>query len=254
MKNGIILSVGAAALLASAGAAQAATASIDGLGGEVQIVSGVIDGVFGTSSPDMSPSALANIHGTLMDDGIETNGKVTSVFLETDNGLAWVILVDKQLFGDDDRGGPAASLLFASTADGDKDPFINDDEEMEIAVFGGGLQAANGQFNWNSDGEGDGFAWAGLEPGDFMTFQFEEIKSITTQRGGTAPTSPGLDSTDTFQFASWTGDSFELMPDMGSFSIDNQFAYSVTILPLPQPAMLGLAGLAGLGVIRRRKA
>ena len=79
-----------------------------------------------------------------------------------------------------------------------------------------------------------------------MTFNFN--------RGGPDHGShPGLRRNNTFQFVSWNGEDWEVVAT-GEFSRRDQFAFSFTVIPLPAPVALGLAGLAIVGIARRRMA
>jgi len=252
MKMGMLITAGVAAAC-TAGAAQAATAVVDGLGGPLGIRAGSMPSLFGAASPNFSSAALAGIHAELNGDGIATGGKVTGMLVETgDAGLAWIVLVDDET---DPNGFKAvdSSIAFGTQAASDKVEFINDNggDNVPVQDPGTGFKSVNGGFQWDSDaGKGDGFGWANLSTGDFMTFSFIRIFDQL-------PTFPGLDAMDTFQFVTWNeGDGeWELASGTGEFTQNNQFSYSVTIAaPLPTGAGLGLAGLAGFGFIRRRRA
>ena len=101
---------------------------------------------------------------------------------------------------------------------------------------------ASGEFSWN-DNRGDGFAWTRLADGDGVTFNFSQIQGA------------GLETGDfSFQFVSFNGDSWNVI-DMGEWTDDGQFAFSfmVTMIPLPTPVLMGIAGLAGVALLRRRR-
>ncbi len=248
MKNGTLFIAGVAAAACTAGAAQAAIAVVDGLGGPLGLQSGSMPSLFGASSPSFTNTALASIHTELNADGVATDGKVTGMLVETgDAGLAWVVLID-------DETAPGgfktldSSIAFGTQASSDKVEFINDSgDNTPVQDPGTGFKSVNGGFEWDSNSKGDAFGWANLETGDFMTFSFQRIFDDL-------PTFPGLDSEDTFQFVTWGDGAWELADGFGEFTPNNQFSYSVTIaVPLPTGAGLGLAGLAGFAVIRRRR-
>lgn len=248
MKKGILITAGVAAAACTAGAAQAAIAVVDGLGGPLGLQSGSMPALFGASSPDFTSAALAGIHSELNADGVATDGKVTGMLVETgDAGLAWIVLIDNEI---DPSGFKSldSSIAFGTQAASDKVEFINDSgDNTPVQDPGTGFKSVNGGFQWDSTAKGDAFGWSNLEIGDFMTFSFQRIFQDL-------PTFPGLDSDDTFQFVTWQDGAWELASGFGEFTANNQFSYSVTIVaPLPTGAGLGLAGLAGLGVIRRRR-
>ncbi len=246
MKKGMYATAAASVFLASA-AAFAGTAKVDGLGGALSMNSGTVTGVFGASSPSFTDTALEAIHAALLADGVDTDGHVTSLLMDTDAGLAWVVLVDRQFNQIDLGNGGDATLSMNSSASSTNAEFINDDgSDISVVLdFGNGLQTAGGVFDWDGVETGDGFAWAGLVPGDFLSFNFEMMEGTIGE--------DALSAVDTFQFVSWNNGEWQLV-DTGVFSQNSQFAYSVRVVPLPQPAVLGMAGLAAIGAIRRRKA
>ena len=86
----------------------------------------------------------------------------------------------------------------------------------------------------------DAFAWTGLAEGDGFTFNFTEM------------TGDALASVDTFQFVTWNGQAWEVV-STAEFNPEGQFAFSFTVVPLPAPVLMGLAGLAGVIAFRRRR-
>ncbi|MCA9290582.1 MAG: VPLPA-CTERM sorting domain-containing protein [Phycisphaerales bacterium] len=234
---------GAALAVAGLGAsAHAGTVVIDGLGGPVYMQSTSIPGVFGAGTPTFTNAALNLVHDNLHADGITTDGLVTFILADTDNGLTWMTLVDDITIG----SGAAnidSSLGMTSTAPDTGVDFINDVNSDITQSFlpGNGTQVAAGTFNWDDQKYGDAFAWANLMEGDFVSFNFNRYQNTT----------PGLNADDTFQFVTWNGSSWEVVTT-GEFTNNNQFAYSFTVVPLPAPALIGLAGLSGLGILRRR--
>ncbi len=238
----------AIAIAAASGAALAGTASVDVLGGEVNMRSNSVAGVFSTASPVFSSSDLAALHTELNGDGISTDGLVTSMLLDTANGsLAWVVLVDRE--DPMTLGSTPSSLEMSTTANASHMEFINDSGSDIGMVFSpGSSQTAVGFFNWDASGEGDAFAWDKLLTGDTFSFDFFEDT-------GDDPT-----NIDGFQFVSWNQGlgAWEVV-DTGDFTQTNpgnppQFSYTVRVLiPAPQAALLGFAGIGGVGIIRRRK-
>jgi hypothetical protein len=239
------VSSGAVALLCLSSLANAGTVVIDALGGPVQMHSTTVNNVFGSASPVLTNSALTSIHDSLNADGVGTAGKVTFVLLDTDAGLSFVTLVDNNPNGEG-SGTADSSLSMTSTANTLNQEFIND-QGSDITTLvdpGFGLQTAAGEFNWDSDIEGDGFAWANLAVGDTATFNFDKLF-------GDLPTSPGLSDSDTFQFVSFNGESWEIV-SVGNWTDNNQFAFSYTVVPLPAALGVGLAGLAMVTLRRKR--
>ena len=241
------MSGGAVAVLCVAGAVHAGTVTVDALGGPVQMNSTSISGVFGNASPVLTNSALSAIHGSLNSDGVSTASKVTFVLLDTDAGLSFVTLVDNNP-NSEGAGAGDSSMGMSSTASSLNQEFIND-QGSDITTLidpGFGLQTAAGDFNWDSDNEGDGFAWANLAIGDSATFNFAKYL-------GDSPTSPGLSDVDTFQFVSFSGESWEVV-SVGSWTENSQFAFSYTVVPLPAAFGVGLAGLVLVALRPRRLA
>ncbi len=249
----------AAVTVIAAGGAFAATASVDGLGGEVLMRSGSVDGVFSTMSPVFSSSDLEAIHEDLNDDGVATDGLVTSILLDTaDGSLAWAVLVDSENPDEDFRGAPDSALEMSTTGNATHMEFINDSgSDIDTVIVPGSSKTAFGFFRWESATEGDAFAWDNLLTGDSFSFDFFEDTDITGPFGDRG----GLPSNiDGFQFVSFNRntEAWEVVA-MGDFTQTQpgnppQFSFSVNILvPTPQAALMGFAGIGGLGVIRRRK-
>ncbi len=85
-----------------------------------------------------------------------------------------------------------------------------------------------------------------------MNFRFDKITT------GSEITSTGL-ATVPFQFVSWNGSNWNVVSGIGAdangrfaFSQNDQFGFSAVVIPLPTPALLGIAGL-GLAHIARRR-
>jgi uncharacterized protein (TIGR03382 family) len=233
-------------------------AEVDGIGGAGVIHAGPAPGVFGGGDPsDFSAPAVASLHTTLNDDGVQTDGRVTFLLLETDNGLSFATLVDRVELVDNPRGIPPEDLALAmvSTAPTSAPGRVFDNPNDLDPIFqSGGRNIASGDFFWASGlaFDGSAHAWTNLAQGDFVTYSF-------TERPETI--GPNALSTDpTFQFATYDNESgtWSLLPSSGvtndgNFTDLGQFAFSAEIVPAPGAAlpMLG-AGLAVLGRRRRR--
>jgi len=239
----ILTAVAATGLVTSV---EAGSIDVDGIGGAVRMKSKAIDGVFDAASPNFSNAALDAVHADLHASGINTDGVVTFLAADTDDGLSFMALVDDNTQGTGEADFDS-QLSMVSSAPDTASHYIND-RNQDIGLFfgsGNGTKSAAGEFTWDSDRYGDAFAWAALDTGDFASFNFF--------RGGSEFDSfPGLAGDDTFQFVSWNGESWEIVAT-SEFSGAGQFAFSFTVIPLPAPVLMGAAGL-GLVAWRRRKA
>ena len=246
--------IAAAAAAGLAGSAMASTlqdtATVDGLGGAVTMkafdFSGTVFG--GATPPNFTTSSLASMH-TLISDDVETDNKVTFVLglVNADgdgsndpDSLGFFALVDKE-FGS--FSAVNNSIEMFSTASASNVQWINDAGDGLTTTSGQSGATSSGTFGWDDDGKGDGFAWTNLSGGDFMSFNWFE-----TQFDGSGLFDTNIDG---FQFVSWTGSEFEVVAT-GDFSSAGQFAFSVTVIPLPPAAFAGLAGLGLAAVARRR--
>ncbi len=66
----------------------------------------------------------------------------------------------------------------------------------------------------------------------------------------------GTTGEDRFIGMSWVGgiSAFTISTAAGSLELDHvQYAYAASVIPLPAPLAMGLAGLAGIGVVGRRR-
>lgn len=237
------LAVAAVAGGASAGSARVA---VNGLNNDFVIHSADLSGfVFGqgNNAPNFTTTVLAGIHGHIAannSQGISTSGFITYILAETSHGLSFVSLVDNET-----NQGPAnlnASLFMTANVSDGVDAWINDTNSDNIAVnLNDPINHATGTFGWDSNNHGDGFAWSGLTKDDVITQQF----------GGATGTATGFD----VQFLSWdesAGEWTRVYLGDDVFANGGQFGFVVTIIPLPGAAVMGLAGLAGLGILRRR--
>ena len=222
--------------------ASADSVVIDGVGSDVGLQAKSVKNLF-TANDDVSNSKLVKLHQQLKDDGVKTNGKVTFVLTTSaTHGLSLVSLVDTQKSNPSDSGD-LSSLEMSSFADGDVDSAQTDGDELFTDATADGV-SANGDFEWNSDGGGDAFAWTGLHNTDNGTFTFEVNDNDPS-------TFPGLKSLKTFQFVTWTGSEWKVVKT-GSFNNNGTFSFSFTVAPIPPAAAMGLVGLAGVIVFRRR--
>jgi MYXO-CTERM domain-containing protein len=236
--------VGALGLALSIGsAAHAESVTIDGLSGnpftlEARTMAKLVPpgGVIGDTK-------LAKLHAKLNDAGIKTNGKVTFILAQTNlGGLSFVTLVDKKKANP--SGNSSQSSLFMQTeATSGVGVIQGSDSDLGAATNESGLQSVDGNFQWNSNGTGDAFAWTDLNHGDGASFQF-------AANSDDPATFPGLKDLNTFQFVTWTGNGWQVVK-AGSFS-DGTFSFSFAVAPVPPAAVLGLAGLAGVAAVRRR--
>lgn len=247
MKNLILAGV-TCSLTVAAGSATAGSVIVDGLGGAVVMSSKSVPGVFDAPGPDFSNDAMVALHDDIHGSGITTDGMVTFVLADTTDGLGFIALVDDESASRTGDRLPT-ELSMSTTGPDSLNHWINDVDSADITMFFDPptrTQTAAGHFGWNADGRGDGFAWSNLAAGDFVTFNFG--------RGGPGDDSfPGLNEANPFQFVSWNGEDWEVVAN-SVFSEGDAFAFSFTVIPLPAPFLLGAAGLAIVGIARRRMA
>jgi len=236
--------VAAASAIAVVGVAEAKSVLIDGLGGGISLRAGNISGIAfgGESDPRFTVPTLAAVNSAVKADGVTTAGMVSILLAQTDVGLSLMALVDDQqegaLFQSFDSSLGFTSTVSRSDVSG-PDQWINDvvtaTPDIQVAVdIPGNLQFAGGSFDWDAaSGMGDGFAWSGLQAGDFISMGFTEFADLS------------------FQFLSWDGSSWGVV-ETADFSSGGQFAFSARVIPLPMGAGLGLLGLVGVAGARRR--
>jgi hypothetical protein len=248
MSKSMLLFLGAAVAATMCLEAQAGSVVIDPVGGGVTLQSGDLSAtVFGDSQPNWSTSSLTSVHSALNGSGISTNGKVTILLADTDQGLSLLVLVDQQSStpGSDVDG----HLQMTSFANGANLAYIHDiGGSVLITPNSPTSRLATGELDWNSNGAGDGFGWSNLAAGNTITFHFDQI-------GGS---NLGLDNSGTFQFATWNGSAWQLLSLSGqdsSFTDAGEYGFSLLVaVPLPAGAAMGALPLAGLAMIRRRRA
>jgi hypothetical protein len=241
MKKCSVMILAAIAGLTLTGAAQAGSVVIDAVGGPIMIKSGDLPSLFTDGGlHDFTSVENKALCDTLRADGVTTDGLVTFLLADTSDGLSFITLVDDANVGGD-QGNPNL-IGMSTTAPSSTEYWINDlgYDILDISDPFNITTTASGTFDW-FDNRGDGFAWSNLQDGDGVTFSFERMEG------------EALVAEDTFQFVTWDGDAWQVV-DTANWTEDGQFAFSfVTIVPLPAPLLLGLAGLAGVAAYRRRK-
>jgi hypothetical protein len=251
MTKALLLSVlvGTATSVVSAGSIH-----IDQIGGGITINSGPMGpAVFGNDQTTWTNSSLAAANSFLNTSGVATNMKITIVAADTTHGLSLMALIDQRVntVGAEELG----HVGMVSVGHGDNLAYLNA-AGGNITVgpnSPGGSRTASGNFVWNMHGGGNGFAWANLLQGNTMTFRFNKIVGQAL----------GLQENPTFQFATWTGNGWSVVPlptNQVSFTASNDWGFSSTVLsgttsiPLPSTVGMASASLLGLPLIRRRRA
>jgi len=226
--------------------ALAGTVVIEQIAGGITLNSADLSAtVFGAGEPGWSNASLASVHAALNASGVVTENKVTTLLADTDHGLALLTLIDRETNGAQQPSD--AMIHMASFGHGANLAYINDvGGDVMITPSSATSRLAVGNFDWNSSTAGDGFGWANLVEGNTMTFHFDKISG----------TSLGLDDPDTFQFVTWTGTNWAVVPitqAQGSFTEAGQFAYGARVIPLPGTVALGAGPLLALALVRRRR-
>ncbi len=252
MTKTLLLSVlvGTAASVASAGSIR-----IDDIGGGITLSSGpMAPAVFGNDQTTWTNTSLAAANASLNASGVSTNMMITIVAADTTHGLSLMALVDQRVdvLGAEQDG----HLGMVSVGHGDNLAYLNA-AGGNIAIgpnAPGGSRTASGNFVWNMHGGGNGFAWANLQGGNTMTFRFNKVAGQTL----------GLQENPTFQFATWNGTNWSVIPlptNQVSFTATNDWGFTSTVIsagtfsiPLPSTAGMASASLLGLPLIRRRRA
>jgi hypothetical protein len=204
----------------------------------------------GAPQGEFTGTALASIHSVLNAGGITTANWITVVaaFVDTDGvagadetSLIW--LIDDQLVGQG-MAMPTTHVSFQSGINKSSGAaaWINDiGDAITVDNNAPGFdKQAFGTFEWDNDNGsfGDAFAWSNLATNDTGNFRFQAISNWTGFEG--------------VQFVSYDATSgnwgvLEQITGTGAFQ-----TFSFTVIPFPPAALIGLAGLAGVGVIRRR--
>ncbi len=242
--------IGTVVALAAAGistSAMAGSVTIGQVGGGITLNSGDLSAtVFGAGQPNWSATSLASVHAALNADGVVTDNKVTTLLADTDHGLALLILIDSE--SGSAGGSNNAAIHMTSFGYGSNLAYINDvNESVLITPNSPTSRLATGNFSWDTMSNGDGFGWAELIIGNTLTFQFARL----------AGQALGLDDPNTFQFVTYTANGWQVVgiPQVdGSFTSGGQYGFAAVIIPLPTTAAIAAAPLAGLGLIRRRRA
>jgi MYXO-CTERM domain-containing protein len=209
------------------------------IGGGIDLASGPIGvSAFG-AGPSWSHVSLVQLHDALNADGVATDGKITFAALDSDDGLAMVALIDRDTAvpGVDQPG----QVHMDGVSDGTSSDFSTD--PMFVSPPSSTTRIAMGDFAWNSNGGGAGFAWAALREGSTITWRFQKVGTLS------------LDEPGTFQFVTWNGSAWSLIPvdpSQVSFSASGEFGFSSNVTVVPGPASLALLGAAGLCARRRR--
>ena len=229
-------------------AVSAATAGqilVSPIGGGVVLTPGPLSATtLGITPTAWSSASLSSVHASINASGIDTNGKITFLAADTDQGLAMMVLVDQQMLLE--GVSASGSVYMDSVASGSSTAFIKDSGGVSVTANGPNSRTASGAFGWNSNQGGSGFAWAGLSNGDSMTFRFNRI--VATQLG--------LDDPNTFQFVTWVNSGWQtIVVPAGSLSFTqtNDFGFAASVVP--SPAGLAVAGFALLApaCVRRRR-
>jgi len=246
--------VSMAALAAIAGLASAAAITINEAavgGGSFNLNPGDLTStVFNAMSPNFTNGSMGFIHNQLQGDGIVTNNVITIMAGRTDDGLALFALLD------DDSG--VLSQSFNSRMDmvavardnnevGGITGWVNDNGGELVQTAGSNTLAStytfNTTFEWDNDGQGDGFALSKLELNDSGSLVFNPLNF------GLAGVENG------FQYVSWDNGEW-VVAGTGNFN-NAALGGSITsldwrVIPLPGAGAMSLAGLALVGARRRR--
>lgn len=201
------------------------------------LYSNSINGLFNSVSPFFTTSDLASVHTTLNNWGIDTDGKITILPVNTTMGLTFITLIDEELgLGDT---GVDGVLGLTSTAPNSLSMFINDSNQDDWSLIQPpfGSQTMGSTFVWGSVGSGDGFAWAGLSLGDALSYSFVDLDG-----------DGGAIGSEAFQFVGWTGSGWDVVSTNG-FKTDGTSVFTGMVIPAPGAALL----LTVYSVGRRRR-
>lgn len=231
---------GSAASVASAG-----QINISDIGGGILLNSGPVGlGTFGNAQTNWSTASLAAANVTLNAAGLITDNKITILAADSDHGLALMVLVDQQLV----EGLSSPGMVHMdSVANGFNSAFINaGGGTVVVGPNSVNSRIASGDFVWNSNGGGNGFAWGNQIAGNTTTFRFNSVAGSIL----------GLGNPATFQFATYNGSSWTIIPlaaNLTEFSVTDGYGFSAVAVPAPSAGLLA-AGSLGLSMIRRRRA
>ena len=195
--------------------------------------------IFGSDeAPEFSTDRLALVHEKLMSFGIDTDGKITVIPVDTGYGLSLLTLVDSE-YGTGDNGG-SSSLGLTSTASNSLGFFINDMEQDDWQLISSPWlpsQTLGATFVWEGLTSGVGFAWTELAMGDAISYSFLEMFDDNA-----------IDD-EAFQFVGASNGGLDVIYSEG-FNSDGSNVFTATVVPAP-PAGLLISGLL-LGYRRRR--
>ena len=225
--------------------ATAGVVGISNIGGGLVMNSGPLSaGAFGNAQTDWTTNSVASVNATLNASGIGTNGRITFIAADTDQGLSFMALIDEQLL---DQAAAMGHVHLDSVANDTSSAFVNTlGGGFAIAPMGTDSRIASGDLEWNSTGGGSAFAWANLVNGNSATMRFTFVNG----------TFLGLDPVATFQFVTWTGSTWSVIsvPDsLLSFSATGDYGFAANVIPAP--SVLFAAGLPMIvaSTIRRRR-
>jgi hypothetical protein len=152
-------------------------------------------------------------------------------------------------------------LLFHSAINDGQGDYINDlGDNVSAPAAGGSMggQFSEGEFKWDAVERGDGQAWLDIEDRDRARYEFIDE---TGNFSGAAAAGNNLIQFFTYSTTLGAWKLAGTMDFLSGYSSsyygpggsgNGQYYTLDVVIPLPGPAAMGLAGLMGLGVIRRR--
>lgn len=218
--------------------AEADVIQISNTNGSFMLRSHDIAGLFNNASSHFTTSELSTVHSTLQNWGIDTDGKITIIPVNTNSGFSLITLVDEEL-GFGDTGGDGM-LGLTSTAPNSLSMFINDSTQDTWSLIQPpfGSQTMGSTFVWGSIGSGDGFAWSNLAIGDALSYNFVDLDG-----------DGGAINAEAFQFIGWKDGGWDIISSNG-FKSDGSSVFTGTVVPAPPAALL--LTVISLGYRRRR--
>lgn len=250
MTRQIALFLSAAAILGCTSAAVAGKIHVTADGLDFHMKAGDLPGLFSNAGGhDFTGPELRDVHQSLNNAGISTDGMVTFVLANTNAGLTMFALVDSNM-----PNGPknANAMLGINTTTQGADGYVNNDNNFmdNGGTFAddGSSQTLAGEFFWHPDGGATGMAWTAMNGGDTGSFDFTAFMG----EDGMPSTFAGLNESDTFQFVSWTGTTWN-SKRLAEFDGSGSFSVAFAVVPVPPALALGLAGIGIVAVTRRRR-